>query len=332
MRFMHRNRRFLSIVTLLAILLGGSVTPASAVFDPETGRFLQRDPNGVGIVLQQALSYQARNPVVTVSAAYELQFADGMNFYEYLQSNPGNGTDPSGLWSKGEILATVSIGAYVSGSMIGATRTAIDLIGSRDKHDLTATEIAILISRNAGLTGLTGLAAVLIGAPIVASGPAGAALFAALGLGTSAVGFAYGQAEIQDAQDYHELSLGVFDTFTAGIGVIGSGLGLRAAALWARRGLYGHLTDPPGVAAGKDFTRAQRAEIIASNRSRNRGVVRSDKSGAELTQPTPCRPGSTHEPNEWAVDHVVPKSKGGTNSYTNAQVLSRAENTVKSDH
>ena len=118
MKFMHRNRRFLSIVTLLAILLGGSVTPASAVFDPETGRFLQCDPNGMGIVLQQALSYRARNPVVTVSAAYELQFADGMNFYEYLQSNPGNGTDPSGLWTYTDTLATAGIagGLYAMAS------------------------------------------------------------------------------------------------------------------------------------------------------------------------------------------------------------------------
>ena len=38
------------------------------------------------------------------------------------------------------------------------------------------------------------------------------------------------------------------------------------------------------------------------------------------------------DPNEWQIDHITPKSKGGSNSYSNAQVLSRYENRMKSDY
>lgn len=99
MRFMHRHRRLVSSVSVLVFLLAGSVTPASAIYNPKTGKWMQRDPNGLGVVLQPSLSYNAANPVVTVSVAYELQYADGMNFYDYLRSNPVNATDPSGLTS-----------------------------------------------------------------------------------------------------------------------------------------------------------------------------------------------------------------------------------------
>lgn len=35
--------------------------------------------------------------------------------------------------------------------------------------------------------------------------------------------------------------------------------------------------------------------------------------------------------NQAEIDHVQPKSKGGTNSYRNAQVLSKKENLEKSN-
>ena len=92
---------------------------------------------------------------------------------------------------------------------------------------------------------------------------------------------------------------------------------------------YGHLTDPPTVGAGNDFSAAQKAEIIAANKARNGGVVKSDQSGEVLTPPAKSQKGVTPSSNEWQIDHIVPKDKNGTNSFGNAQVLSRAENRAK---
>lgn len=41
--------------------------------------------------------------------------------------------------------------------------------------------------------------------------------------------------------------------------------------------------------------------------------------------------GVTPSPDEWQIDHIIPKKAGGTNSYSNAQVLSRFENRLKWD-
>ena len=59
--------------------------------------------------------------------------------------------------------------------------------------------------------------------------------------------------------------------------------------------------------------------------------MRSDMSGIELTKPEKSQSGVTPSPYEWQIDHIVPKSAGGTNSFANAQVLSRAENRIKWD-
>jgi len=97
-------------------------------------------------------------------------------------------------------------------------------------------------------------------------------------------------------------------------------------------GPYSHLADPPGIEAGKNFSPKQKEDILTENRSRNGGVVRSDLSGTELVQPQKSMRGVTPDPNEWQIDHKVPKDKGGNNSYANAQVLSRQENRAKSNN
>ena len=64
---------------------------------------------------------------------------------------------------------------------------------------------------------------------------------------------------------------------------------------------------------------------------RNGGVVRSDGDGRILTRPSKSSKGVTPNPDEWQIDHIYPKSLGGSNSNSNAQVLSRQENRLKSD-
>ena len=109
----------------------------------------------------------------------------------------------------------------------------------------------------------------------------------------------------------------------------------EAASNWGTGGKasnsYSHLKDPPGVASGKNFTQQQKSQIIKENMSRNKGVVRSDLSGQKLVRPEKSKKGITPPRNEWQIDHIVSKNKGGTNSYKNAQVLSRKENRMKSD-
>ena len=95
---------------------------------------------------------------------------------------------------------------------------------------------------------------------------------------------------------------------------------------------YANLVDPPNVGPGKDFTAAQKVQIIQQNKNMNGGVVRSDLSGVELVQPQKSMKGVTPSPLEWQIDHIIPKSAGGTNSFANAQVLSRLENRIKWDH
>ena len=95
---------------------------------------------------------------------------------------------------------------------------------------------------------------------------------------------------------------------------------------------YSNLTDPSNVAPGKDFTASQKAQIIQQNKLNNNGVVKSDLSGQILVPPQKSMKGVTPPTNEWQIDHIIPKSAGGTNSFSNAQVLSREENRIKWDH
>lgn len=97
------------------------------------------------------------------------------------------------------------------------------------------------------------------------------------------------------------------------------------------KGPYSHLDDPANVGSGKDFTAAQKNKIIEENMNKNGGVVKSDLSGQELVKPSKSQKGVTPPENEWQIDHINPKDNGGSNSYNNAQVLSRKENRLKSN-
>jgi hypothetical protein len=98
-----------------------------------------------------------------------------------------------------------------------------------------------------------------------------------------------------------------------------------------RGGPYGHLEDHPSVNSGKDFTQSQKAKILAENEANNGGILRDDRTGEVLVRPRQSQKGVTPPSNEANVDHAYPKSEGGPNSFSNADVRSRANNLKKSN-
>lgn len=94
--------------------------------------------------------------------------------------------------------------------------------------------------------------------------------------------------------------------------------------------IYNHKS----VAPGKRFTQTQKKKIIEENKSRNAGQVKSDDPTdmhPNLVEPQKSVSGVKPPANEWQIDHIVPRSKGGTNGYDNARVISRQLNRLKWD-
>ncbi|MGK7892591.1 MAG: hypothetical protein AB4372_02795, partial [Xenococcus sp. (in: cyanobacteria)] len=91
-------------------------------------------------------------------------------------------------------------------------------------------------------------------------------------------------------------------------------------------GRYAHLTDPPDVAPYLPFSDTQRTIILDANKSQpqNGGLIRSDLSNTVLDDTLPME-----DPLKPNIDHIIRREDGGSNSYSNAQVLSREENLAK---
>lgn len=99
----------------------------------------------------------------------------------------------------------------------------------------------------------------------------------------------------------------------------------------AHEGPYGHLKDSSKVGKGKDYTQTSKQKIYAENRNRNGGVLRDDNTGEFLVPGKQHTRGVKPPKNEAQIDHTTPKSRGGSNSFSNAQVLSRQNNIQKSN-
>jgi hypothetical protein len=117
---------------------------------------------------------------------------------------------------------------------------------------------------------------------------------------------------------------------------IGGNLGLRYdlasdSPVAARGGPYGHLVDHASVGPGKPFTQGQKQQILAENRAKNGGELRDDRTGEVLVPSEQSQRGLTPPSNEAQIDHVYPRSRGGPNAYSNAEVRSRANNNKKRD-
>ena len=107
--------------------------------------------------------------------------------------------------------------------------------------------------------------------------------------------------------------------------------GVKSSESGNPTGPYANLKDSKYVGEGKKFTSSQKKNIIKQNMEKNGGVIKSDLSGKILVPATKSQKGVTPDPLEVHIDHIFARSKGGTNSYSNAQVLSRIENILKSD-
>ena len=100
---------------------------------------------------------------------------------------------------------------------------------------------------------------------------------------------------------------------------------------------YSMIPDSSFVGPGKAFTAGQKARIYQLNLERNGGMLRSDLDGEILVKPQKSTFGVTPASNEAQIDHISarnPATSGaeqGSNSYSNAQVLSRKQNRIKTN-
>lgn len=81
--------------------------------------------------------------------------------------------------------------------------------------------------------------------------------------------------------------------------------------------------------AARILREVNKKPILNENKRLNDGQLRGDQTGELLVQPRQRKRGVPAPPNEAQVDHVYPKSKGGPNTFSNAEVRSRRNNLRK---
>ena len=68
---------------------------------------------------------------------------------------------------------------------------------------------------------------------------------------------------------------------------------------------------------GGKATAAQRKRILEENKKQNNGELTSDGDGRRLNPPKENKKGEKADSDQAEVDHVKPRSKGGSNSNSN---------------
>lgn len=119
---------------------------------------------------------------------------------------------------------------------------------------------------------------------------------------------------------------------TAG-GVLIAGHGANAAI----NGYKNLMSDNKGTVnasssrAGKSFTPNEKQKVIEQNMKANNGDVVCEGCGVKTTVPKKSEKGVTPPKTDRQVDHIKPKSKGGSGTADNGQILCRDCNVKKSD-
>jgi len=84
------------------------------------------------------------------------------------------------------------------------------------------------------------------------------------------------------------------------------------------------------IEVGRDFSRKQKQLMMEDNIRRN-GILRSDVTGERLVMSVRDMPNVTPPSNALNFDHILAKSVGGSNSFSNAQGIARSVNIAKSN-